>query len=1791
MLNGSYDSFRHGVKCSDRDKIADAAKSAAAIVYEQEEYKWDPETFRFCGALLCRAGLYQPDIFLMGDWYLEAALCYWNWDAYTDCGACAAAALMTPNWNQAEEIPILLTATAYKSRDISGLKILREQVPERVETLLPMMISDLFLEQGIYPAAGQSLEDNLNRLSSIYPNHDIENALRDFISGNPGARPEPGVPIRLNGWISKLNWGEQSGVIVSSDGTNWPFRYQEVSDGVLRKRLGQTHDPASGGKTIWTEFSTRDNKNAIDIMPIESPLELSKKAAAENQLEYAMELCREAAGSPDASEAAGDLVKYAVAISKLENRNEILTDAAAYYEAHQDEYPRDAWHLAALGQLYYGLHELPEAVDYMRQALEQPRTQPRLKLTFLAHAMRYCVQYYNENPDVKLMETTRDWADEWLRLYEEAGLSTESNTRRYYPRVLRWKCRAECELDKPEEAEEAYRLLYASFPSDPHLDELRESIRKARRRVNPEPENNNNNNLNNNINNINPAPENNININLENNNINNNNNLENNNNINNIDNNNLNNNINSGTEKPEENNNFNYNWENAENRVFENNIINNNNDDEEDMETVPYEDKEGWDALHMTRREAIDTALSFTGPGAVPAAAAWLKAASDLNPEILPAYKSIALAAHDINAAPDYSVSALLGSLGAGDPDYPVFTDHCMAAAFLRTAFLSGREYDYNAKSLRDSITVAQDLPALRDIYDTLEEFRAATGVAFDIYAEYRNQDAKKLQEELDGVVSYADELYQKFIATVPRESVKFKRLLETKKILFSRDGYLARILRHVTERDQTALEKEKQNFADRFLEGDMDFASKKIGVVPIDGLIEEAWVQAVRNLQVKKVNSTLQGNRRNNIRSSISEILGVVCQWYALTDQGAGISHRTEAGEEVYNKLKPRLSGQLEELAAWCLEARERGDLDAETRMGLELIGFTAKELSMRVNGGWHFGQEKYLYAEFLYSDEIILDEDFSPDLSSSFCALPEFNILARIQRHLKERDEDLQAHLDKIYGPDKFKNNYGTADRIINYCAVTGQEVRRPENADQFAAQSEMQTRMRFRAFQESYALAMNCGQIMRSDAFCYNLLDTARYWYAESLRNKNFGFFTSFLRHSEERIHASAGQYGRQLEEQLDALLSANQEEFDRHPGYADAIQTQIEQQNFIVAEDWMQRIRLGDFSLDVQKPEALVYLEDFWNHYVECYRRMADTGRSVGILMGRARIRNKDAKGAQRLIDCWLNNGSPSSPARIAQFLDLLGWHDLKVEQYNLDNRTEIYRATRGKRTDRMSAPPHPIAAFGSKLDRENMYIACLYGAYNCDRLYEKIRALDSLDGGKIILIDYALGGADRRALARKLKEKENGLRNVYLIIDRVLLCHLADVYNESLINKILMAVGIPFSYCQPYVVESSHTMPPEIFIGRKDELLKIEQPDGVNLIYGGRQLGKSALFKKARGDLDGNQGRRAVFVDIHDCGCSDAARRLSRELSEINILDNIITDDWEALCYAIRARLRSRDDIKYLLIMLDEADSFITDCGEYNYKPLAELKDVQQALPGQFKFVLAGLHNIVRFNREVALGRNSVITHLPSLKITPFRTPEAQELLTGPLSYLGLSLPDKVTVSQILATVNYFPGLIQLYCQKLVESLRAADYAGYDVKNTPPYVITAEHLRRVMADREFVEQIHEKFEITLRLDQDQGGSYYPLTLLIGYMYSEEPSKVKSGYGAKDVSRYAEQWNITQLKNLGEEKIDALMQELQDLNILRGIGPDTYLLASKNFRDLLGSDDEIFEKLSKIAEASA
>ena len=302
------------------------------------------------------------------------------------------------------------------------------------------------------------------------------------------------------------------------------------------------------------------------------------------------------------------------------------------------------------------------------------------------------------------------------------------------------------------------------------------------------------------------------------------------------------------------------------------------------------------------------------------------------------------------------------------------------------------------------------------------------------------------------------------------------------------------------------------------------------------------------------------------------------------------------------------------------------------------------------------------------------------------------------------------------------------------------------------------------------------------------------------------------------------------------------------------------------------------------------------------------------------------------------------------------------------------------------------------------------------------------------------------------------------------------------------------------------------MPPEIFMGRKTELEKIEAADGVNIVYGGRQLGKSALLRMAQKDINWNEnGDRAVQVDIKGLDYKETARKIAAELVDQYVLDTELppykAEDWNELGRAIKKVLREGNEkgqIPYLLLLMDEADTFIESCAEVNYQPFDVLKDIQSVGTGRFKFVVAGLRNVVRFNRDAALSNNSVLTHLSHLTVTPFKASDARELLQTPLQYLGFRFQDDsktdMLISNIFGTTNYFPGLLQLYCTKLIEAMRR-DYAGYDEIDTPPYMIREEHIKKVLADKTLEDQIREKFEITLKVDDDD--YYYQIAVLMAF----------------------------------------------------------------------------------------
>ncbi|MBQ1492415.1 MAG: hypothetical protein IIZ39_10700, partial [Blautia sp.] len=572
-----------------------------------------------------------------------------------------------------------------------------------------------------------------------------------------------------------------------------------------------------------------------------------------------------------------------------------------------------------------------------------------------------------------------------------------------------------------------------------------------------------------------------------------------------------------------------------------------------------------------------------------------------------------------------------------------------------------------------------------------------------------------------------------------------------------------------------------------------------------------------------------------------------------------------------------------------------------------------------------------------------------------------------------------------------------------------------------------------------------------------------------------------------------------YGKQIREESKTrsieLLASLQAYVDENPSQVGSevlkeIQRRIDDQNYVAAEDLMNRLLSGDLEEEVLQ-DGEDYLAQFLDEeeYSQNIRKTAAAGTRLSALLGNTGLRNKDTRGGQRILENWITNGMGEEKVRL--LLGSLGFRVDTVEKAppiggTVDNYlVTLQRPVNGRRQNYK----HPIAAFGSEAEEKCFRVVCLFGRMDAGRLIDTFKEIGNAKH-TLVFLDYALTLPDRRELARRTKTELAG--KIFAVVDRVVIAFLVRHYTEQSVNRMLMHLIMPFASYQPYVVDSANVMPQEIFIGRGAELEKIESPKGVNIVYGGRQLGKSALLRMAKKDIDQDEnGDRAILVDVKDKDYKQAALAVSEELFLAGIFteEEMVTDDWNMLARDLKRRLRDRrlPEIPYLLLMMDEADVFIESCAEVGYMPFDALKDVQGIGTDRFKFVVAGLRNIVRFNKSKALGGNSGLAHLGDLTVKPFKSIEARQLLIEPLSYLGFRFPHnretEVLISTILSTTNYFPGMIQLYCSKLIETMQRG-YAGFAEADTPPYVVGKEQIKKVLNDEKLLEAISDKFFVTL-----------------------------------------------------------------------------------------------------------
>jgi hypothetical protein len=340
----------------------------------------------------------------------------------------------------------------------------------------------------------------------------------------------------------------------------------------------------------------------------------------------------------------------------------------------------------------------------------------------------------------------------------------------------------------------------------------------------------------------------------------------------------------------------------------------------------------------------------------------------------------------------------------------------------------------------------------------------------------------------------------------------------------------------------------------------------------------------------------------------------------------------------------------------------------------------------------------------------------------------------------------------------------------------------------------------------------------------------------------------------------------------------------------------------------------------------------------------------------------------------------------------------------------------------------------------------------------------------------------------------------------------------------------------------------------MFFGRRDERLSIEATSGQlsHLVYGGRQLGKTALLRQIEGAAAGDPHRVVRYVDIKPFGntvpTAELWTRLAEELRPaVPISLDGKGDPATRFSKDVQDWLNARSE-RSILLLLDEADKFFKEDQTNRYRITEQLRALSENTRRRFKPVFAGLENVQRMARD---PNNPIAQLATPLLIGPLlrgnERREAEALVRWPFAALGFTLAPEV-VNRILIFANYYPSLIQLVCQNLLHALRSKGGGA------PPWRIEMADVEQLLTSPDLRRAAFEKFRITLELDQ----RYFLLALVVAELSQKDPDALAAGISVRDLHGYAAMcWPAGFPPELGEAAFDALADQMVGLGLLRAL----------------------------------
>lgn len=442
-------------------------------------------------------------------------------------------------------------------------------------------------------------------------------------------------------------------------------------------------------------------------------------------------------------------------------------------------------------------------------------------------------------------------------------------------------------------------------------------------------------------------------------------------------------------------------------------------------------------------------------------------------------------------------------------------------------------------------------------------------------------------------------------------------------------------------------------------------------------------------------------------------------------------------------------------------------------------------------------------------------------------------------------------------------------------------------------------------------------------------------------------------------------------------------------------------------------------------------------------------------------------------------------------------------------------------------------------------------------------------------GVLILVTGVLLEDRRTQIRTDLIRKKRSA----LIVDETMLAVALSDPDDRRQALVEMAQG--YSYANPYKDHARAAVPPEMFKGRTDERNAIIDQTGSYVVFGGRRLGKTALLRHIVAEQPPHA--KYTYVDLYEIQhAADAFDRTSEKIGN-EIFKASVRGSAE-FAAAITTWLNG-DERRRLLLLIDEADKFVRSEAETGFRCIEPMLKLMADTKNRFKFVLAGLHNVSRIVR----AENSPLVQISNnpLRIGPLverDVDDAEFLVRGPFAAMGYEFDSREDVWRILSFTNYYPVLIQLFCQELLGLIHE------EVLQTgkPAETISTKLVDKTLTSSKVKKNLFDSFEKTINVE----ARYELITYLLA---NREMLERESGLAAEGMTpgEVAEQamayWPAAFPKGSDPNELEYLLDELDGFGIARRTASGQFALRSRSLLELMAtSESDLRSKLGSFRD---